>query len=260
MIRGVLLDLGGVIYEGDEPVPGALEAVAQLHEAGLPLRFVTNTTRKTKQALLERLARLGLDISADELFTPAQAARDWLTAHGCTPVLVVHPDLESEFADVPERGKRAVVVGDAGEAFDYAHLNRAFRALVDGAELIALAKNRTFKDDDGKLSLDAGAFVTALEYASGQTARVLGKPSPDFFAGALASMDCRPEGAVIVGDDVEADVAGALQAGLARALLVRTGKYRDGDETRFEPHPTATVADLSAAADWILEQQLSRPN
>jgi HAD superfamily hydrolase (TIGR01458 family) len=255
MIRGVLLDLGGVIYEGDEPLPGALQAVAQLHAAGLPLRFVTNTTRKTKRALLERLAKLGLDISSDELFTPAQAARDWLNGHDCTPVLVVHPNLESEFADVPQRNKRAVVVGDTGEAFDYAHLNRAFRALIDGAELIALAKNRTFKDADGALSLDAGAFVAALEYASGKTATVLGKPAPEFFAAALASIDCPPEHAVMVGDDAEADVAGSLRARLGRALLVRTGKYCDGDETRFEPAPTATVADLRAAADWILAQR-----
>lgn len=255
MIRGVLLDLGGVVYQGDHALPGAVDAVARLRADGLPLRFVTNTTRKTKQALLRRLAGLGLDVEADELFTPASAARDWLSEHDAAPVLVVHPNLESEFEGVPARKSRAVVVGDAGEAFDYDHLNAAFRALVDGAELIALAKNRTFKDDDGKLSLDAGAFVTALEYASGQTARVLGKPSPDFFAGALASMDCRPEDAVMVGDDAEADVAGALQAGLARALLVRTGKYRGGDETRFPPHPTATVEDLSAAAAWILEHR-----
>jgi len=252
MIRGVLLDLAGVIYDGDHTLPGAIDAVARLRAAELPLRFITNTTRKTKQALLQRLAGFGLDINEGELFTPASAARDWLRQHDAAPVLVVHPNLESEFEGIPARKSRAVVVGDAGEAFDYGHLNAAFRALVDGAALIALAKNRTFKDDDGKLSLDAGAFVTALEYASGHTALVLGKPSPDFFAGALASMECRPEDAVMVGDDAEADVAGALRAGLGRAVLVRTGKYRGGDETRFEPHPTATVDDLAAAADWIL--------
>jgi len=255
MIRGVLLDLAGVIYDGDHALPGAIDAVAKLHQAGLKLRFVTNTTRSTKQTLLNRLAKLGLDISADELFTPGQAARDWLTAHESSPVLVVHPNLAQEFAGLPAREKRAVVVGDAGNAFDYAHLNRAFRALIDGAQLIALAKNRTFKDEDGKLSLDAGAFVTALEYASGKTATVLGKPSPDFFAAALSSMNCPLEDAVMVGDDAEADVAGALRAGLAQALLVRTGKYREGDETRFDPPPTATVADLAAAADWILAQR-----
>ncbi|ODS03035.1 hydrolase, partial [Methyloceanibacter marginalis] len=185
MIRGVLLDLAGVVYEGDHVLPGAIEAIARLHAMGLPLRFVTNTTTKTKQALLARLSGLGLEITGEELFTPGQAARDWLAKHDASPDLLVHPDLEKEFADIPEREKRALVVGDAGEAFTYDNLNRAFRALIDGADLLALAKNRTFKGDDGKLSLDAGAFVTALEYATGKEATVLGKPSPDFFSSAL---------------------------------------------------------------------------
>jgi HAD superfamily hydrolase (TIGR01458 family) len=252
MIRGVLLDLAGVVYEGDRALPGAIDAVAHLHQAGLLLRFVTNTTRATKRTLLERLARLGLDIADSELFTPAQAARDWLAQHDCSPSLLVHPALAKEFADIPERAYRAVVVGDAGEAFSYANLNAAFRKIIDGAELIALAKNRTFKDEDGKLSLDAGAFVTALEYATGRDALVLGKPAAAFFAAALASMDCPPERAVMVGDDAEADIAGALQAGLSRAVLVRTGKYRHGDEDRFAPPPTVSVENLPAAADWIL--------
>jgi len=251
MIRGVLLDLAGVVYDGDQVLPGAIGAIARLHAAGLPLRFVTNTTTKTKQALLARLTRLGLD---EELFTPGEAARGWLTEHHATPELLVHPDLEEEFAGLPDHERRAVVVGDAGEAFTYDNLNRAFRALIDGADLLALAKNRTFKGDDGKLSLDAGAFVTALEYATGKEAIVLGKPSPDFFGSALASMGCAPEQAVMVGDDAEADVAGSLKAGFASALLVRTGKYRDGDETRFTPHPTATVAGLPAAVQWIVAQ------
>ena len=255
MIRGVLLDLAGVVYEGDHVLPGAIDAIARLHEAGLPLRFVTNTTTKTKAALLARLKKLGLEITGDELFTPGQAARAWLTAHDASPVLLVHPNLEGEFADLPHGATRAVVIGDAGEAFTYANLNHAFRALVDGATLLALAKNRTFKGDDGLLTLDAGAFVAALEYSSGLEAIVLGKPSPDFYAGALASMDCSPQDAVMVGDDAEADVAGALRARLAKALLVRTGKYRDGDESRFEPRPTATIADLTAAAAWILEHR-----
>jgi len=255
MIRGVLLDLAGVIYEGDHVLPGAIDAVARLHDAGLPLRFVTNTTTKTKKDLLKRLAALGLDIEDDELFTPAHAARHWLTAHTASPVLLVHPKLEAEFEGLPEGANRAVVIGDAGDAFTYANMNHAFRALIDGATLLALAKNRTFKGDDGLLTLDAGAFVAALEYASRLDAIVLGKPSPDFFDGALASIPCAPGDAVMVGDDAEADVAGALRAGVANALLVRTGKYRKGDETRFDPHPTATVANLAAAADWILDHR-----
>jgi HAD superfamily hydrolase (TIGR01458 family) len=175
MISGVLLDLAGVIYEGERALPGALEAVNRLRHAGLSLRFVTNTTRMTKNVVLQRLARLGLGVTESELFTPAQAAREWLARNDCSPSLLVHPDLVQEFQDDSDRAGRAVVVGDAGEAFHYASLRRAFRELIDGAKLIALAKNRSFKDADGKLSLDAGAFVAALEFASQRAALVLGK-------------------------------------------------------------------------------------
>jgi HAD superfamily hydrolase (TIGR01458 family) len=168
--------------------------------------------------------------------------------------------LAQEFEDDSDRAHRAVVVGDAGDAFDYASLNRAFRELIDGANLIALAKNRSFKDADGKLSLDAGAFVAALEFASQRTALVLGKPAPGFLEAALASMDCPPKYAVMVGDDAEADVAGALRAGLGAAVLVRTGKYCHGDEERFEPTPTVTVENLSAAADWIVAHRPLPPS
>jgi len=254
MIKGVLLDLAGVIYDGDEALPGAVDAVSRLRAAGLPLRFVTNTTRSSKQMVLARLAGLGLRLDPNEVFTPAEAAREWLARHDCSPVLLVHPNLVGEFEVGADRPHRAVVVGDAGDDFTYANLNHAFRTLIGGARLIALAKNRTFKDADGELSLDTGAFVTALEYASQRTAVVLGKPAPEFFDAALASMGCAPAEAVMVGDDAEADVAGALRAGLGAALLVRTGKYCAGDEDRFDPRATATVDDLGAAADWILSQ------
>jgi HAD superfamily hydrolase (TIGR01458 family) len=260
MISGVLLDLAGVIYEGESALPGALDAVDQIRHAGLSLRFVTNTTRMTKHMVLERLARLGLSVTESELFTPAQAAREWLARNDCSPSLLVHPDLAQEFQDDSDRVHRAVVIGDAGEAFHYASLNRAFRELIDGAKLVALAKNRSFKDADGTLSLDAGAFVAALEFASQRAALVLGKPAPGFFEAALTSMDCPPKHAVMIGDDAEADVAGALLAGLGGAVLVRTGKYCRGDEARFDPRPTVTVERLSAAVDWILAHRPLPPS
>jgi len=251
MISGVLLDLAGVIYDGKEAVPGAAGAVVRLREAALPIRFVSNTTRSPKQAVLAQLDKLGLAVTNGELFTPAQAAREWLSQHHRSPHLLVHPNLIPDFHDLAGSERTAVIVGDAGEAFDYLALNDAYRALIDGAEFLALAPNRTFKDADGKLSLDAGPFVAALEFASQRDAIVLGKPSPAFYLSALASMNCPPAEAVMVGDDAETDVAGALTAGLGHALLVRTGKYRLGDEDRFKPPPTATVDDIAAAVDWI---------
>ncbi|ASY65412.1 HAD-superfamily subfamily IIA hydrolase, hypothetical 2 (plasmid) [Sinorhizobium sojae CCBAU 05684] len=254
MINAVLLDLAGVVYDGNRAISGAAEAVSRLRASGLPLRFVSNTTRSTKHAVLERLANHGLSVSSEELFTPAEAACNWLRDHRRSPHLLVHPDLNSDFHDLPVTDQKAVVVGDAGDAFHYRSLNEAFRQLIGGAELLALAPNRTFKDEDGQLSLDAGPFVAALEYASQTKSIVLGKPAPDFFRSALATIPCPAAEAVMVGDDAETDVAGALRAGLGQALLVRTGKYREGDEARFEPSPTATVRDISAAADWILAQ------
>ncbi|KQU64950.1 hydrolase [Aminobacter sp. DSM 101952] len=252
MIRAVLLDLSGVVYDGETPIPGAVAAIARLRGEGLPLRFVSNTTRSPHHAIIAQLAGFGIVVGRDELFTPARAAIGWLAREGCAPHLLVHPDLVPEFAGNRFGDRKAVVVGDAAEAFTYAAMNAAFRQLIDGAEFLALAVNRTFKDADGGLSLDAGAFVAALEFAAGKQATVLGKPARDFFHAALAGLDCLPAQAVMVGDDAESDVAGALRAGIGAGLLVRTGKYRAGDESLHAPHPSAVVDDLAAAVEWIL--------
>lgn len=254
MAGGVLLDIAGVVSDGEKAVPGAAGAVARLREAGVPVRFVSNTTRAPKRGLAERLARLGVPVEENEIATPAAAARQWLSQNRCTPYLLVHPALEEEFSGLPDHPGRAVVVGDAGEKFTYAALNEAFRDLVAGAKLLALAPNRSFRDADGALSLDAGPFVAALEFAAQCEAVVLGKPSRAFFLSVLEQIGCAPEDAVMVGDDAETDVAGALRAGIGRAFLVRTGKYREGDEARFEPRPTETVGDLAAAVERIVEK------
>lgn len=253
MIRGVLLDLAGVLYDGDHAIDGSIEAVKSLVDAGLPIRVITNSTRKPRRLLLQRLTGMGFDIHPDQLFTPASAARATLAQSGRRAHLLIHPDLAEDFADLPTGGpETSVVVGDAAQHFTYEAMNTAFRTLMDGADLLALANNRSFSDSDGTLSIDMGAYVAALEYASGQQAMVLGKPAPAFFKAALASMDVDAAQAVMIGDDAEADVAGALSAGLGQAVLVRTGKYRDGDETRVSPPPTFVAEDLAEALAWVL--------
>jgi len=255
MTKGVLLDLAGVLYEGDTAIAGAVAAVGRLRAAGLPLRFLTNTTRRPRRAILARLDRLGFEVAADELFTPARAARAVLSERGLAPHLLIHPDLAEDFAGSAAGGPDlAVVVGDAGPFFTFESLNAAFRVLDGGAAFLALAANRAFRDEDGLRSMDAGAFVAALEYAANRKAEVLGKPAPGYFAAALASMGVAAGDAVMVGDDAEADVAGALKAGVGAAVLVRTGKYTGGDETRAAPPPSATLAGIGAAVDWILSR------
>jgi HAD superfamily hydrolase (TIGR01458 family) len=248
---GVLLDLGGVVYVGGRPLPGSAEAIERLRQAGLPLRFITNTTRSSRRLLAARIAQMGLSIAIDELLTPAALARQVLTSRRLTPHMLIHPGLEEDFAGLPAGTREAVVIGDAAGRFTYEALNTAFRKLDAGAEFLALAANRNFTDDDGGLSLDAGPFVKALEYASRREALVLGKPSPDFFALAVAGLGVDPAGVVMIGDDAESDAGGAMAAGL-KAILVRTGKYRAGHE-KLLPSPPAHVADdLACAVDWLL--------
>ena len=254
MAQTVLLDVSGVLYQGSRAIPGALQALSRLRAAGRQVRCLTNSTRRPKRRIVGKLQELGFDIRPEEVFTPVAAALAWLERSGHSPHLLVHPALEEEFRDCKSGGPAAVVVGDAGLAFSYENMNRAFRALLDGAPLIALADNRVFLDGDGQLSLDAGPFIKALEFASAARPRLFGKPDPAFFRAAAASAGAEPQQAAMVGDDAESDVAGALAAGLAAGYLVRTGKYREGDETRHDPAPTATVADVQEAVDLLLAQ------
>lgn len=252
-LRGVLLDIAGVMYEGSAAIPGAHAALAALRQAGLPLRCVTNTSRQPKRMLRETLCELGFDIPEAEIFTATQALVAHLRAHGLRPLLLVHPALDEEFAGLRQGDFSAVVVGDAAERFTYERLNAAFRLILDGAPLLAIAANRYFRDGDA-MSLDAGPFVMALEYAARTRALLFGKPAPEFFHAVLADLNLVPEEAVMIGDDVEADVNGALAVGLP-AILVRTGKYRQGDENRMTAGGLC-LKDLSEAADSLLAPAL----
>ena len=131
-------------------------------------------------------------------------------------------------------------------------MNKAFRILLNGNKLLAMADNRYFKEEDD-FSLDAGPFVHALAFASGAKTTVIGKPSKEFFLAAIKDFDCTPNEVVMVGDDVEADVNGALSAGL-QAILVKTGKYRDSDEQRIQDASANIVSDIGEAVELIISK------
>ncbi|QLC72104.1 TIGR01458 family HAD-type hydrolase [Pseudomonas sp. LPB0260] len=244
MPQAVLLDISGVLYQDTQAIPGSVQAVRTLQAKGYPLRLVTNTSRLTAAEIHRQLLAMGYALQPEEIYSAPRAMRHYLQAHGLRPYCLIHRNLEAEFADLLELpAPNAVVIGDAAERFDYAHLERAFHLLLDGAPLLAMGDNRYFRYQ-GALRLDAGPFVRALEYAAGVQAKVLGKPSPAFFAGALEELGVAAGQALMIGDDVESDVLGAQRAGL-QACLVQTGKYRAGDQARA---PDALLAkDLADA-------------
>lgn len=243
-LKGLLIDLDGTLYVGEEPIDGARQAIGKLKAAGLTLRYVTNTTRKPRGKVREHLGSLGFDIEEREIFTPAIAAAGFIGSKTCFPL--VDESLLADLAELilTDKDPGCVLIGDLGEDFTYARLNPAFRHLMAGADLVALQKNRYWMKSDG-FALDAGAFVAALEYASGKAATVVGKPERGFFRIALEEMGLEYHEAGMVGDDPASDVAGARAEGLA-GIQVKTGKYRAEDEVESDLM-LASIADLPEA-------------
>jgi HAD superfamily hydrolase (TIGR01458 family) len=247
----LLLDIDGVLHVGADPLPGADAALAALRARGVPFRLVTNTTSRSRRLVAQRLTELGFAVTEADVLTPAALAVRHCRARGYRRVaLHVAPALREDLVllgDHQSGPVEAVVLGDLGDEFTYARMNAIFNQLQDGAELVALQRNRVWQQEHG-LVLDAGPFVVALEYATGRAATVTGKPSPAFFAAALDELGVPAGAAAMVGDDLEADVGGALDAGLD-GVLVRTGKFR-ADSTEASPiTPTEiidSIADLTA--------------
>lgn len=253
-LRAVLLDLEGVLYQEGAPIAGALEAVRLLEGRGLALRYLTNTTTTSRAGVVRRLAAVGLDIDVGTLFTPLAAARQSLDRWGAKRIhLAAPPETAEDFAglELADAGPvDALVVGDLYKGFDWDRLNFLFSLLRGGARLVALHKNRICRHGDD-IALDAGPFIAALEYAAGVEAVVVGKPAAAFFDLALADLGVTAAEAIMVGDDLEADIGGAQGAGL-RAIQVETGKFTpaDLDHPRVTPDlRIASIADLPAALE-----------
>ncbi len=251
-VRGVLLDIEGVLLDEGKPVAGAAAAVAALRARDLGVRFLTNTTTAPCAAVAARLASAGIEAAEEAVLTPAATAARALAERGVTRIhLAAPPALAADFQAfaLVEEAPGAVVLGDLHEGFTFARLDALFAMVRDGAPLIALHRNR-FTRRSGRISLDLGPFVAALEYAAQVEAEVVGKPSPAFFRAAVDGLGLSPDAALMVGDDIEADVGGALSAGLA-AVQVRTGKYTARDEAPARPVPTGRIASVAALPDWL---------
>ncbi|XP_018604208.1 haloacid dehalogenase-like hydrolase domain-containing protein 2 [Scleropages formosus] len=253
-LKAVLIDLSGTLHVEDSAVPGAQEALARLRRAPVSVRFVTNTTKECRRMLVERLHGLDFHIEEHEIFTSLSAACRQVERAGVRPLLLLHDSALEDFAGIETSDPNAVVIGLAPEHFNYQTMNKAFRLLLEGAPLIAIHKARYYKRKDG-LALGPGPFVTGLEYATDTQATVVGKPEKTFFLEALRELDCQPEEAVMIGDDARDDVGGAQNSGML-GILVKTGKYRPGDEAKINPSPHVTCDSFPQAVDHILQHLL----
>jgi phospholysine phosphohistidine inorganic pyrophosphate phosphatase len=255
-MRGILFDLDGVLYNSEEPIEGAAEAVGWVQAKGIPHLFVTNTTSRGRAALVEKLGQFGIPTDQSRIVTPCFAAAEWLrTRKDGTTALFIDPRARSEFEGVPlvpeesENGARYVVIGDMGDAWDFRTLNRAFRLLHSGPEtvLIALGMTRFYQAEDG-LRLDVAPFIAALEHAANKKALVFGKPAARFFKAAAEKLRLPERETVMIGDSIETDIAGAQESGL-QGMLVRTGKFRPSD-LEGEVRPDAVLNSIRDLPEW----------
>ena len=223
----LLLDLDGTIFQGRALIPGALEALLFLQNAQIPYRFITNATRMTKKKLVLMLGGMGLSVSSDDIFAAPHAAVIYCQNKGYKKILLVVPDreMEEDFSNfqLVDNNPDAIVLGDMGSGFTFNLINDLFNHILGGSELVAMHKNRFWKSADG-YSLDVGAFVSALEYASGMPASIMGKPNSNLFVLASREWNLPAEKILMVGDDIEGDVGGASNAGM-KSILVKTGKF-----------------------------------
>lgn len=244
----ILCDVDGTLYVGNTVVPGAAEAIVELRERGCALRFLSNIDSRPESGVVRMLGALGFDIQEDEIFLPATAARALLQGQAdAHPLFLLSDDVRATF-DFPAAGGEPVthvLVGDCRDKLSYRLLDEAFRALDGGAQLVALQRSRYLMAEDG-VHLDTGAFVAALEYASGQSALLLGKPSAEFLALAAASLGTDESDVWVVGDDATTDIAMGAAAG-ATTVQLRTGKFsHQAAERAAQPatYEIDSIADL----------------
>lgn len=225
---GIVLDMEGVLHVDWHPVEGSPEAVTELRRRGIELAILTNTTGKTRVEIAARLATMGFEFDAGRIVTAASAAADHVRrVHpGARVYALVESGATGDLDGIELVSEPAaadvVLLGGPDESWTYGRLNAVFRALVEGVPLVAMQRNRWWPTVDGP-SLDAGMFVSGLEYAADVSATVIGKPSPSIYGAACHLLGVEPRDAMMVGDDLETDLPPAHAIGM-RTCLVRTGK------------------------------------
>ena len=245
------------MHVSGDPIPGAAEALGRLRRDGHRLRFVTNTTIRSRTQLAEQLRSQGVEVEDDEVQTAAAAALRALRGKRVLALTMHALVADLEGIELVGENADAVLIGGADETpetnlvFSYMNLARAFAELELGAELYCLHRNRWWQTKRGPL-LDAGAFVAGLEYAAEVEAILLGKPSPSYFAAACEALDADPEMTWMVGDDLESDIAGAHAIGM-RTVLVRTGKFRPDQVEASRIAPDGIVSSIAQLPAWLEE-------
>lgn len=256
-IAGILFDLDGVFYVGDDLIPGAIETLDFLAEHQLSYCFITDTTTQSAEELQHKLWGMGIPCRQNQLITAPVATANYLEHAAITRCFfAVNDSVLDDFplVDAVEVKPQAVVVGDIGDRWNYDLLDQIFQHLLSGAVLVAMHRNKYWQNAGG-LHVDIGAFIAGLEYVSESKAVITGKPSVAFFKAALKYLGVDKDQALLVGDDIHSDIGGAQSAGI-RAALVQAGKYRRELVQASGIQPDHLLSSIAEVPSLITSRQI----
>ncbi len=254
-IKGILSDIDGTLYFKGNPVPNSIETVSKLRKAGVKLLFLTNTDSKSPNTVLKTLQEYGFAVNKNEIFTPIIAVKEFLNKHpDKISYFVTTKEVAEEFkefrqvkdSEIPD----FVIIGDFHDNWDIKRLNLAFRYVLKGAKLLGTQGNIYYLDHNGEPVIDTGSFVYMIANAANVVPKIFGKPSKEYFLQALCKIDLNPNEAFVVGDDLESDIQGAINAGI-KGILVKTGKGQLLDSSSLKVKPYLILDSFSSLGELI---------
>ena len=245
-IKGLLLDLEGVVYESDKIIDGAIETVDKLLSQDFKIKYLTNTTTTSRKLIFKKLLQFKLPLVESDIFSPSIAANIFLKKKNISKIfLLTNPQLSEDFKEfrIDKHKAAAIIIGDLYKKFNWEKLNEAFQIVSENdALIIALHKNKYCKREN-KIGMDLGPFVAALEYATSKKSILIGKPEKNFFNLAIQDMELKKEEVVMIGDDIFADIDGAKN-NFITTIQVRTGKFQKKDETNSYLQPDYRINSI----------------
>jgi HAD superfamily hydrolase (TIGR01458 family) len=233
----VLIDFDGVIKLGNKIAGDAEELFSFLKDNDIPFFLISNSTLRTSEGMLDFIKSNGIQ-SHIPAMTAVDATISYVKENYKRVSVYCRDNIKPLFKEFDvDEDPEAVVLGDIADKWTYETMNEIFRKVWQGADIIAMHKNRYWEPDGKTITMDAGAFITAIEYATSKEATVIGKPSPIYFQTALKQLGFKADSDfIMIGDDLESDIAAAQAIG-GKGILVYTGKtkYPLSDDA-FKPY------------------------
>jgi HAD superfamily hydrolase (TIGR01458 family) len=238
LIKGVIIDLEGTLIDGNEPLPGSIDFINTLSAKNIPFNIITNRVSKTPLQMAEMINGMGFSVSNQQIVNPFIVLNKYLQKHSIRSFYFVGPEYlekQIEMNNVYCNNPEYVILCDFEYInCDYHLLNKIYNYIINGSEIIATSySNYYYRNNEYRL--DTGSFTKMYEMLSGKEAILMGKPSKEIFDCALKQMNVNKDEAIIIGDDILTDIDGGNKGGI-KTVLVKTGKYKNGDEDKIKPN------------------------